>query len=179
MQTSSNGSGFIHAIAKVEATDAYGSGRRPLSSNWFQVQHFSCGANAPHSDGPYIDGRTIVSLPLPRPPMSKSILSKIISILPFLQSLLTLRVYGYTFDFTSTPTQCGNLSFAISGSDGMPPYRVQLVPFGPSPLSTEVRKIMDLPLNESTITIPAFSFPAKSQFVVLVSFFPLHPSCPV
>lgn len=76
---------------------------------------------------------------------------------------------AFTFNFTSTPRQCNNLSFAISGS-GQPPYSVLIIPFGPTPLSnyTEVRRIVQQTFN-GTSTSLQLKYPQNSQFVAVVS----------
>ncbi|KAF8624384.1 hypothetical protein AX15_005903 [Amanita polypyramis BW_CC] len=77
---------------------------------------------------------------------------------------------GYSWELNAPPKQCSNLSITITGSDGIPPYRILIVPFGASPTSVEVRSVLDLPLESSTT---AFSFPinypANSSFLAVVS----------
>lgn len=90
-------------------------------------------------------------------------------------SLLLLPSFSkaYTFNFTDTPTQCGNLSISIDGS-GQPPYSVVIIPFGASPLpnNTEVRKIFQQQFDGSStsVTFP-LNWPWNSQFVAVVSCF--------
>lgn len=93
-----------------------------------------------------------------------------------LLTLLTLALLpclsaAYSFDFESTPVQCGNLSISITGS-GTPPYSVLVIPFGPSPLTnnTEVRKIAQHNFTGSSTSISfELSYPEDSQFVAVVS----------
>ncbi|KAL4263627.1 hypothetical protein AB1N83_005800 [Pleurotus pulmonarius] len=54
-----------------------------------------------------------------------------------LSSTFFYLVSGYSFTI-STPRQCQNLTVSITGEDGQPPYRLLLVPFGPSPLPDNV-----------------------------------------
>ena len=79
---------------------------------------------------------------------------------------------AYSWVFDSTPKQCSNVSIAIKGSDGQPPYRILIIPFGPTPLpnNTEVRRIIDHPFEgNSDTTSLAIDYPANSQFVAVVS----------
>ena len=83
---------------------------------------------------------------------------------------------AYSWHFNTPPTQCSNLSITVTGSDGVPPYRVLIVPFGPSPLSSniEVRSIIDQPFdgNSTTVDFPV-NYPAHSQFIAVVHFWRL------
>jgi len=78
---------------------------------------------------------------------------------------------AYSWVFDKAPQQCSNVSISITGS-GVPPYRVLVIPFGPTPLpnNTEVRKIIDYPFdgNSRTAIFP-INYPADSQFVAVVS----------
>lgn len=81
-------------------------------------------------------------------------------------------VHAYTWSFQEAPTQCGNLTVAISGSDGTPPYRILIIPFGPSPLANNIegRKIMDIPFPNSDTKVQfQLQYPGDSQFVAVVS----------
>ncbi|KAL1663947.1 hypothetical protein GGF50DRAFT_55877 [Schizophyllum commune] len=79
---------------------------------------------------------------------------------------------AYTWSFQSKPTQCEDLSIKISGSDGKPPYRVLIVPYGPSPLDNniEARRIVaeEADGDSDTITFQ-LKYPENSQFVAVVS----------
>ena len=58
------------------------------------------------------------------------------------------------------------------GSDGVPPYRILVVPSGPSPFSTEVRSVIDHPFDGNSTTASfAINYPVNSQFVAVVSRF--------
>lgn len=78
---------------------------------------------------------------------------------------------AYTWSFQSKPTQCEDLSIKISGSDGKPPYRVLIVPYGPSPLDNniEARRIVaeEADGDSDTITFQ-LKYPENSQFVAVV-----------
>ena len=79
---------------------------------------------------------------------------------------------AYSFNFASTPQQCGNLTINIVGSDGTPPYRALVIPFGQSPLpnNVEARRIVDQHFDgNSTSTTFQLKYPTNSQFVVVVS----------
>ncbi|KAG6918356.1 hypothetical protein DXG01_015005 [Tephrocybe rancida] len=92
-------------------------------------------------------------------------------------ALLTLLaipslVTAYTWKFDSPPQQCSNLTVSVSGSDGKPPYRILLLPFGPSPLKNniEARTIVDQPFPDGASTASfKLNYPANSQFVAVVS----------
>ncbi|KAF5379069.1 hypothetical protein D9615_005943 [Tricholomella constricta] len=89
-----------------------------------------------------------------------------------LLALPTLSV-AYTWKFETTPQQCANLTISVSGSGGKPPYRVLILPFGPTPLAhnIEARKIVDHPFpGDSTSVSFKLNFPGSSQFVAV-----LHP----
>lgn len=79
-------------------------------------------------------------------------------------------VSGYSFDFTSQPEQCANLSLEISGS-GKPPYSVLIIPYGPTPLpnNVEVRTIVfqQFPGDDASLSFQ-LKYPANSQFVAIV-----------
>ncbi|KIK57762.1 hypothetical protein GYMLUDRAFT_75370 [Collybiopsis luxurians FD-317 M1] len=83
--------------------------------------------------------------------------------------LLPIGVASFTWTFQSTPTQCGNLSIAISGS-GSPPYNVLIIPSGSTPFTngTEVRKIISQPFSSNSVSFK-LNYPGESQFVAVVS----------
>lgn len=104
--------------------------------------------------------------------------SKMIKI-PF-YSLFLLSLFSfanaYTWKFTSQPRQCQSLSVAVTGS-GHPPYNITIIPTGPSPLknNVEVRKILNIPFNESGNTLTfQLTYPENSSFVAVVSSFTSH-----
>jgi hypothetical protein len=80
--------------------------------------------------------------------------------------------FAWIWTFQNTPQQCQDLTIAITGSDGVPPYRVLIVPAGASPLpnNVEVRRIMDEPFsgNSTSVTFK-LDYPANSQLVAVVS----------
>jgi hypothetical protein len=77
---------------------------------------------------------------------------------------------AYTWQFTSPPRQCQNLSIAVQGS-GQPPYSLLLIPNGPSPLpnNTEVRTIQNIPFSGSSTSLSfELNYPENSSFVAVV-----------
>jgi len=91
----------------------------------------------------------------------------LLSLLLFLPSTL-----AYTWSFQDTPQQCKNLTIAISGDDGKPPYRVLIIPFGPTPLpnAVEARKIVDVVFADGAKSVSfMLKYPENSQFVAVVS----------
>ncbi|KAF8336218.1 hypothetical protein F5887DRAFT_577813 [Amanita rubescens] len=79
---------------------------------------------------------------------------------------------AYSWVLTAPATQCSNLSISITGSDGVPPYRVLVIPSGPTPLpnDAEVRPIIDYAFDGNSTTASfAINYPANSQFVAVVS----------
>ncbi|KAF8637845.1 hypothetical protein AX17_002471 [Amanita inopinata Kibby_2008] len=91
-----------------------------------------------------------------------------------LLQLISLPTFSaaYTWHFNAVPQQCSNLSITVTGNGGKPPYRVLVIPFGPTPLAenVEVRKIIDRQFdgNSKTISFP-LDYPANSQLVAVVS----------
>jgi len=84
---------------------------------------------------------------------------------------------AFSFVLNTTPQQCQNLSVAITGNGGVPPYNILIIPFGPSPLpnNIEARRIVNIPFTGSSSTLSfQLDFPANSQFVAVVS--TSHPS---
>ncbi|KAF8165749.1 hypothetical protein B0H34DRAFT_671522 [Crassisporium funariophilum] len=78
---------------------------------------------------------------------------------------------AFTWNFQSTPQQCSNLTVAIQGTDGRPPYRLLILPFGPTPLanSVEVRKIVDVPFEAGAGSVGfLLRYPENSQFVAVI-----------
>jgi len=95
--------------------------------------------------------------------------------------LFTLVVNGYTWQFTSPPRQCSNVTISIrdSGGPGQPPYRLLIVPNGPSPLpnNTEVRTIQNIPFTGTSTTLSFnLNYPENSSFVAVVrTYLSRHP----
>ena len=86
-------------------------------------------------------------------------------------SLFPLLINAYTWQFTSQPRQCQNVSLAVQGSGGQPPYYVVIVPTGPSPLpnNTEVRSILSIPFSGTSTTLSfKLNYPENSSFVAVV-----------
>ena len=94
-------------------------------------------------------------------------------ILLTLSSLSTLSA-AYTWKFASPPQQCSNLTVSLWGSGGVPPFRLLVLPNGPTPLSSgvEVRKIVDVPFPDGARSVSfKLRYPAFSQLVAVVSIF--------
>jgi hypothetical protein len=91
---------------------------------------------------------------------------KISSSLPFLSLFLLAK--AYTWQFTSQPSQCEDITITLQGS-GKPPYRLLIVPHGSTPLpnGTEVRRIQDIPFSESSTTFK-LPYPENSSFIAVV-----------
>ena len=95
------------------------------------------------------------------------------STLPILFTLSSLSTLSaaYTWKFVSPPQQCSNLTVSLVGS-GVPPYRLLVLPNGPTPLSSgvEVRRILDVPFPEGSRSVSfKLDYPALSQLVAVVS----------
>ncbi|KAG8779311.1 hypothetical protein FRC15_010259, partial [Serendipita sp. 397] len=76
-------------------------------------------------------------------------------------------IYGFTFRFTTPPTQCESLKAIWEG--GTPPYKLLLVPVDFMPEGTETRIIFERTIstgNELTFTFP---FPARTRFAAIMS----------
>ncbi|KAF9489241.1 hypothetical protein BDN71DRAFT_1512320 [Pleurotus eryngii] len=98
----------------------------------------------------------------------------IIGVVPILalSSTLLPLVKAYSFNIQSTPRQCQNLTVTITGDGGQAPYRLLIIPFGPSPLpnNTEVRRIQDIAFGAGQTTLSfQLRYPENSQFVAVVS----------
>ncbi|KAJ8506896.1 hypothetical protein ONZ45_g10646 [Pleurotus djamor] len=81
-------------------------------------------------------------------------------------------VSGYSFNIQSTPRQCQNLTFSITGDGGQGPYRVLVIPFGATtlPNNTEVRRIQDIPFGDGQTSVSfQLRYPENTQFVAVVS----------
>ncbi|KAF8967447.1 hypothetical protein BDZ97DRAFT_1916732 [Flammula alnicola] len=104
----------------------------------------------------------MASSAIPRPPTNNDPLPLPLPLLRLLTLTASLSLFtllpsanAYTWAFQNTPQQCGNLTVSISnsgGGPGSPPYRILIIPFGPSPLANniEARKIMDIPFMGMT-----------------------------
>ncbi|KAH9479131.1 hypothetical protein JR316_0007710 [Psilocybe cubensis] len=93
--------------------------------------------------------------------------------LAFLTTLYQIpTTSAYSWSFQNDPKQCSNLTVSISGSDGVPPYRILILPIGSSPLKNniEARKIMDVKFDgDSTSVDFLLKYPADSQLVAVSS----------
>ncbi|KAF8258154.1 hypothetical protein EI94DRAFT_1755449, partial [Lactarius quietus] len=92
-------------------------------------------------------------------------------VIPFFLFFSLNYTAAYTWQFTSQPGQCQNVSVAVQGS-GQPPYSLLLIPSGPTPLpnNTEVRNIQNIPFaGNSTSLSFNLNYPANSSFVAVVS----------
>jgi hypothetical protein len=85
--------------------------------------------------------------------------------------LFPLLVDAYTWQFSSLPRQCQNVTLSIQGSGGQPPYRLLILPNGPSPLpnNVEVRTILNIPFSGTSTTLSFnLNYPENSSFVAVV-----------
>src|SRR6266403_5557970 len=89
--------------------------------------------------------------------------------------LFPLLAYAYSWQFTSQPRQCQNLTLSIQGS-GQPPYSLLLFPTGPKPSqnTTEFRKIHDIPFSGNSLSFN-LDYPGNSSFVAVVRVPPHFP----
>jgi hypothetical protein len=88
-----------------------------------------------------------------------------------LLSPLLQVVNAYTWQFTSPPRQCGNVTLSVEGSGGQPPYSLLIIPNGASPLpnEVEVRSIMNIPFPGTSTTLSFnLNYPGNSSFVAVV-----------
>jgi hypothetical protein len=88
-----------------------------------------------------------------------------------LSSLSSLSA-AYTWKFDAAPQQCSNLTVSVTGSGGKPPYRILVLPIGPTPLTNnlEVRRILDQQFPDDSTTVSfQLKYPANSQLVTVVS----------
>src|SRR5229473_7532969 len=92
---------------------------------------------------------------------------KIPSSLTFLL-LFPLLANAYTWQFTSHPRQCQNLSLSVQGS-GQPPYSLLLLPTGPNPFqnTTEFRQIHNISFSGTNLSFK-LDYPENSSFVGVV-----------
>ena len=80
---------------------------------------------------------------------------------------------AYSWKLDAAPTQCTDLSISITGTDGLPPYNVLVVPFGPTPFQDQidVRGVIykSFDGNSGSISLP-INYPADTEFVAVVSY---------
>jgi hypothetical protein len=92
--------------------------------------------------------------------------------------LFPLLINAYTWQFTSQPRQCQNVSLSVQGSGGQPPYSLLLIPTGPPPLpnNTEVRLAQNIPFSGTSTTLSFYlNYPENTTFVAVVrSYLSLH-----
>ena len=84
--------------------------------------------------------------------------------------LFPLLVNAYTWQFTSPPLQCKNVTLSVQGSGGQPPYSLMIIPTGASPLpNTEVRALQNIPFPGTSTTLSFnLNYPETSTFVAVV-----------
>lgn len=90
--------------------------------------------------------------------------------IPFFFFLLLRYANAYTWQFTSQPRQCQNVSLAVQGS-GQPPYSLLIIPNGPTPLANniEVRTVQSIPFSGSSTSLSfKLNYPENSSFVAVV-----------
>ncbi|KAL5523056.1 hypothetical protein ACEPAF_1323 [Sanghuangporus sanghuang] len=79
---------------------------------------------------------------------------------------------AFSFNIDNLPQQCSNMSISITGTGGVPPYSVLIIPFGGTPLpnNIEARRILDQSFDGDSTTVSfQLKYPALSQFVAVVS----------
>ena len=80
---------------------------------------------------------------------------------------------AYTWNLRNDPQQCQNLTIDLIGGDGQPPFRILIIPFGPSPLpnNTEARRIQEVVFatGDAKNGNVMLNYPENSQFVAVVS----------
>ncbi|KAF8267223.1 hypothetical protein EI94DRAFT_64833 [Lactarius quietus] len=92
-------------------------------------------------------------------------------IIPFFLFFFPSYTTAYTWQLTSPPSQCQNVSIAIQGS-GQPPYSLLLLPHGPNPLPEypEDREIQNFRFTGNGSSLSFFlDYPENSSFVAVVS----------
>ena len=89
-----------------------------------------------------------------------------------LLAIVLRSAYSYTWSFEETPSQCGQITVTVAGSDATPPFRVLIVPFGPSSLpgGVDPRSVLDIPFsgNQNSVKFQ-LTYPENLQFVAVVS----------
>ncbi len=82
------------------------------------------------------------------------------------------RAYSYTWLFEEAPSQCGQITVTVTGSDATPPFRVLIVPFGLSSLpgGVDSRSVLDIPFSGDQNSVKfQLTYPENLQFVAVVS----------
>ncbi|KAF5329977.1 hypothetical protein D9611_010406 [Ephemerocybe angulata] len=77
---------------------------------------------------------------------------------------------AYSWAFDEPPIQCGDLKVTISGDDGKPPYRILIIPSGPTtlPNNIEARTILDVPFDAGAKTLSfKLKYPENTKFVAV------------
>ena len=84
--------------------------------------------------------------------------------------LFPILVNAYTWQFTSPPLQCKNVTVSVQGSGGQPPYSLLIIPTGASPLpNTDVRSVQNIPFPGTNTTLSFnLNYPQTSTFVAVV-----------
>jgi len=80
---------------------------------------------------------------------------------------------AYTWNLRNNPQQCQNLTIDLIGGGGQSPFRILIIPFGPSPLpnNTEARRIQEVVFatGDARNGNVMLNYPENSQFVAVVS----------
>src|SRR5438445_601071 len=86
--------------------------------------------------------------------------------------LLSRSVFSFNWEYPSAPRQCSTFTVVVTGKDIVFPLKILIVPVGPSPLTHEVRNVMEVafPTNGTTANFQ-LPYPASSKFTGLVSSF--------
>lgn len=86
-------------------------------------------------------------------------------------SFVLPSAFAFNWSFPLAARQCSNFTVAVSDiGDVVFPLKVLIVPVGPSPLTYEVREVIEVafPGNATTVSFQ-LPYPTGSMFVALVS----------
>ncbi|KAF6764381.1 hypothetical protein DFP72DRAFT_1163350 [Ephemerocybe angulata] len=104
------------------------------------------------------------------PPSTSLVRPSLALALTVLLNAASTSAYSWAFD--EPPKQCGDLKVTISGDDGKPPYRILIIPSGPTtlPNNIEARTILDVPFDAGAKTLSfKLKYPENTKFVAVVS----------
>ena len=89
-------------------------------------------------------------------------------------SFVLPTTFAFNWSYPLAPRQCSNFTVVVSNiGDVVFPLKVLIVPVGPSPLTYEVRKVIEVNFPGNTTTVSfQLPYPTGSTFVGLVSISP-------